>query len=70
MIKLTDKMRGILLDKGLYVSARHVYRYSAKSHLVLKYDKIGNTLIEGLHVDLNRWALLKSYDEVHGHEET
>ena len=63
MIKLTDTMREKLLTNGCYIGARAYYTYSDSTKTVFKYNWKGDTLIEGQHIDLMRWKMLKDYDE-------
>lgn len=63
MIKLTDDMRECLFKHGIYGGARFVYRYDYIRKIVYKYDKRGVKLIEMQHLDLDRWAMIKDYDE-------
>lgn len=63
MIKLTDTMREKLLASGRYIGARAYYTYSDTTKTVFKYNRKGDTLIEGQHIDLMRWKMLKDYDE-------
>ena len=63
MIKLTDTMRENLLSKGRYVGARAYYTYDDNTKTVFKYNRKGDTLIEGQHTDLVRWKIVKDYDK-------
>lgn len=63
MIKLTDTMREKLLTTGHYIGARAYYTYSDATKTVFKYNRKGDTLIEGQHIDLVRWKMMKDYDE-------
>lgn len=63
MIKLTDTMREKLLTTGRYIGARAYYTYSDATKTVFKYNRKGDTLIEGQHIDLVRWKMVKDYDK-------
>ena len=63
MIKLTDIMREKLLATGRYIGARAYYTYSDATKTVFKYNRKGDILIEGQHIDLVRWKMMKDYDE-------
>lgn len=70
VIKLTNKMRESLVKTSVYSSARALYKYNSFTRVVVKYTRDGSKMLEAAYIDLNRWALLKSYDEENSHEKT
>lgn len=63
MIKLTDTMREKLLATGRYIGVRAYYTYNDSTKTIFKFNRKGDILLEGQHIDLMRWKMLKDYDE-------
>ena len=70
MIKLTDTMREKLVNTGVYLGARHYYKYDSQTCVIAKYDKRGEKLIEVGSEDLNLWALVTSTIRGYRNEKT